>query len=338
VNLNYTAYGLSLQSDIELPGLRQAASGTLSNPLFLTTNEKPAWVYFAASLPLEIVHFVPAEPESGDPVFQVRRYGDEQFYELTYGDGANFFMDAASSALWGECPPPLTKEDLTTYLVGPVLGFVLRRRGVTCLHASAVSIGDVGVAISGPAASGKSTTAAALAIRGVPVLCEDITALSERQGQFYIQPGYPRVCLWPDAVSKLYGSEDALPNLTPTWEKKFLALDGERAKFEPKPKRLGAVYLLGPRVDEETAPRVTELSPREALLDLVQNTYMNVLLTREQRAAEFELLSRLVNRVPCRRLTPHKDATRIGALCELIQEDAREIGAVRSSPIAIRQT
>lgn len=338
MTFTYTVYGLSLQSDTELPGLQQAASGASPNPVSLTIIEKPAWVHFAASLPLEIVHFLPAEPESGDPVFLVRKYGQEQFYELAYGDGANFFIDAASTAIWGECPPPLTKEDLTTYLVGPVLGFVLRRRGVTCLHASAVSVGDMAVAISGPAAAGKSTTAAALALRGVPALCEDITALLERQGQFYVQSGYPRVCLWPDAVRKLFGSGDALPNLTPTWEKKFLALDGERARFEPEPKRLGAIYLLGPRVDEETAPRVTELSPREALLDLVQNTYMNVLLTREQRAEEFELLSRLVNRVPYRRVTPHKDATRIGALCELIQENAREIGARRNSPIAIRQT
>ncbi|MBS1842019.1 MAG: hypothetical protein JSS69_01795 [Acidobacteria bacterium] len=306
----------------------------MSNRVFLATKEKPNWVLAAGSLPAEVVHSIPAEPECSDPAFLVQKYGDEEFYELSYGDGARFFVDAAGTALWGECPPPLTVEDLATYLVGPVLGFVLRRRGITSLHASALSFSDMAVAISGPATAGKSTTAAALALRGVSALCEDITALSERQGEFYVQPGYPRVCLWPDAVEKLYGSEEALPNLTPTWEKKFLALDGERARFEPEPKRLGAIYLLGHRVEEEAAPRVEELSPREALLDLVQNTYMNVLLTREQRAEEFELLSRLVNRVPCKRVTPHADARRIGRLCELIEADARGIASERTASSA----
>lgn len=338
MNFEYIAYGLFLQSDIELPGLRQAVSKTSSNRVFLTTKQKPAWVLGAASLPSEVIHSIPAEPECSDPVFLVQKYGDEGFYALSYGDGAKFFVDSAGSELWGECPPPLTVEDLATYLVGPVLGFVLRRRGVTSLHASALSFTDMAVAISGPATAGKSTTAAALALRGVPALCEDITALSERQGEFYVQPGYPRVCLWPDAVGKLYGSEDALPNLTPTWEKKFLALDGDRARFQPEPKRLGAIYLLGSRVDEETAPRISAISPREALLDLVQNTYMNVLLTREQRAEEFELLSRLVNRVPCKKVIPHTDAARIGKLCELIEVDASMVASGRPAPIAVRQS
>jgi hypothetical protein len=135
-------------------------------------------------------------------------------------------------------------------------------------------------------------------------------------------------------VEKLYGSKEAFPQLTPNWDKRFLALDGERAKFEASMKPLGTIYSLGQRRDEETAPRLEEIAPREALLDLVQNTYMNMLLTREQRATEFELLSRLVNLVPCKRLIPHKDATRIGTLCELLEADARTIAA---PPIALSQ-
>jgi hypothetical protein len=61
------------------------------------------------------------------------------------------------------------------------------------------------------------------------------------------------------------------------------------------------------------------------LLDLVQNTYMNWRLDREQRAEEFELLSRLVSNVPVRRIVPHSDPSRIGALCELLVADARSV-------------
>jgi len=87
-------------------------------------------------------------------------------------------------------------------------------------------------------------------------------------------------------VEKLLGDKEALPNLTPTWDKRYLALDGGRARFAEKKLPLGAVYLLGERAMDERAPRIENISPREALLELVQNTYMNALLTKEQRAAE----------------------------------------------------
>ncbi len=231
-------------------------------------------------------------------------------------------VDAQARRVWGTFRSPLTDADLATYFLGPVLGFVLRRRHITSLHASAVELFGHAVALSGEGGFGKSTTAAALALRGVPVLSEDIAPLHEDAGRFEVLPGYPRVCLWPDSVNYLLGSPKALPLLTPVWEKRYLPLDGARASFSAEPLALGLIYLFAPRSDEASAPRVEEMSPREALLTLVQNTYMNWLLDREQRAVEFDALSRLVQQVPVRRIVPHSDASRIAALCELIQADA----------------
>jgi hypothetical protein len=67
------------------------------------------------------------------------------------------------------------------------------------------------------------------------------------------------------------------------------------------------------------------MTPREALLLLVQNTYMNWLLDREARAAEFDTLSRVVQSVAVRKITPHSDPKRIGELCNLIVEDAEAV-------------
>jgi hypothetical protein len=284
-----------------------------------------------------VILSLPAVPECADPAFHVREFADGRFYRLSYSDGTQFFLDGRASAIWGSCPAPLTIEDLATYLLGPVMGFVLRRRGTTPLHASAVRIGHFAVAICGHAAAGKSTTAAALALRGAPALCEDIAALDERQGRFYVQPGYPRVCLWPDAVEKLLGAADALPRLTPNWEKHFLALDEKQAKFSAVELPLGGIYLLGPRSDEDSAPRFEEITPRDALLALVKNTYMNLLLNRAQRAAEFELLGRLVDGVPCRRVIPHQDASRIGTLCGLIESESERLATESKSRMLFRQ-
>jgi hypothetical protein len=181
------------------------------------------------------------------------------------------------------------------------------------------------VILCGPSESGKSSTAAALALRGIPVLTDDIAPVKRDEGSLYVEPGYPRVCLWPDAVESLFGAPEILPRLTPTWEKRFLGLDGVRAAFEPKKRPLAAVYLLGPRVDEADAPRIEDSGMRDALLELVQNTYMNWLLDRNQRAAELDALAKLIVHVPVRRIVPHADPARIGTLCEVIINDVERL-------------
>lgn len=327
VNPWYRTYGLSFFSNTPIPGLLPEPASKERADVTLEIGAEPEWVGQAMRLPSFCYHQVPAEPLTNDPAFIVTAMGAMEFFELTYTDGTRFVVDGAGTRMWGTWTPPLVLEDLATYLLGPVLGFVLRRRRVTPLHASAVNVGGHAIVLSGAAQAGKSTTAAALALRGVPVLCEDVAALKEERGRFSAEPGYPRVCVWPDAVQKLLGHEDALPRLTPNWEKRFLSLDGVLAKFEAERLPLGAVYLFAGRTEQSNAPRLEELGPREALLELVQNTYMNWLLDRKQRAEEFDLLARLAERVPVRRIVPHQDAARLGALCELILGDAARLCA-----------
>jgi hypothetical protein len=213
-----------------------------------------------------------------------------------------------------------------------VMGFLLRHHRITALHASAVNIAGHAVAFSGNAGYGKSTTAAALALRGRPVLAEDIVPLREGSDAFYAVPGYPRVCLWPESVASLFGAPDALPQLTPVWEKRYLPLDGVQAHFASHELPLDLIYLFAPRSRAANTPRIEELRPRPALLELVQNTYMNWLLDREQRAVEFDTLARLVKHVPIRRIVPSADPQKIGALCDLILRDAESILSTTHTP------
>jgi hypothetical protein len=303
-------------------GLHALPPDALPADLCLETGPEPAWVLRASALTGRVISRRSEFEDAADPVFQLIEHGPAECFELIYSDGASFVVDSEARRVWGTFRSPLTEADLATYFLGPVLGFVLRRRHITSLHASTVELFGHAVALSGDAGLGKSTTAAALALRGVPVLSEDIAPMREDSGSFHVVPGYPRVCLWPDSVNYLLGSPDALPLLTPVWEKRYLPLDGVRARFSSEPLPLGLIYLFAPRSGEAGAPHVEEMSPREALLTLVQNTYMNWLLDREHRAVEFDALSRLVKQVPVRRIVPHSDAGRIPALCELIQADA----------------
>ena len=56
-------------------------------------------------------------------------------------------------------------------------------------------------------------------------------------------------------------------------------------------------------------------------MSLVANTYATKLMDKQMRAREFELLTRVVNKVLLRRVTPHADPARISDLCARILED-----------------
>ena len=327
----YHTCGLNLASNSSIPGLFAEHTASPEPDIILELNTEPDWVTDGMRLPSSVRHSSPAIPDTVDPEFCLTARGADQFFELAYSEGARFVVDAAAKRIWGTWLPPLTLEDLSTYLLGPVMGFILRQRNIMSLHASTVCIGGQAVVLCGESEAGKSTTAAALALRGIPILAEDVSPIKEEAVTFYVEPGFPRICLWPSAVDTLFGSPDALPLLTPTWEKRFLALDGVRAKFEPERQPLGAIYLLGPRTAEGDTPRIEALGKREALLQLVQNTYMNWLLDRTQRAAELDTLARIVGCVPVRRIVPHCDPARLGVLRDLIVLDAERLFAGRES-------
>ncbi len=323
VHSSYLVYGLRIASDRPVPGLTEAYVPQAD--LFLSLTIEPDWLISANRLPAAQRLERRGSNEHDDPTFVLTTLGQEEFFRLEYSDGACFVLDRNATRLWGSFLPPLTIEDLSTYLLGPVLGFVLRRRGVMALHASCVAAGDHAVVLAGPSEAGKSTTAGALALQGERILCEDIVPLIEKNAQYFVEPGYPRVCLWPDSVQKLLGASDALPLLTPNWEKRYLPLENGRGKFCGERLPLGAIFIFGARVADGNAPRIEPLSRREALLELVQNTYMNFLLDRTQRAAEFEALTQLVGRVPIQRIVPHADAERLPAMCDLLLENAQHL-------------
>jgi hypothetical protein len=325
VTLRYRIYGLNLSSDSSIPGLDQDFDGSRRCDVGVELRGEPEWVRDALRLPPLILRSIAACPETQDPAFLLTSLGDREFFQLAYSDGTRFVVNGAATRIWGAAGASQTIEDLVTYFLGPVMGFILRRRGITALHASAVAIDGKAIVLTGEAGSGKSTTAAALALRGVSVLCEDIAAIAERGGYFTVERGYSRVCLWPESVEILTGRPDALPRLSPNWEKCYLPLGSAGARLAPEDQSLGGVYILAPRETAAHGPRIEEVSSREVLLELVQNTYMNWLLDRAQRAAEFELLAHLVSGIPVRRIVPHRDPARLGELCDLIVADARRL-------------
>jgi len=247
---------------------------------------------------------------------------------VRYEENISFLINQAGTEVWVRQPPTTRPEDTATYILGPVLGIVLRLRGVTVLHASAVGINGRCIILAGSAGVGKSTTAAAFSMLNHPVRTEDVAALDDRGDHFRVQPGYPRVNLWPKSVELLFDSVEALARICPqhsTWDKRYLDLRLAPYRFHDEPLPLGAIYVLDSRSDNETAPVVAPMTGAETLLTLVTNTYANYLLDKQMRAHEFEVLGRLVQHVPVRRVTPHADPARIWDLCRCIVDDFRSL-------------
>ncbi len=266
-------------------------------------------------------HVSPSVDASGRPAVSVWRLLGGKYFRIEYADRTAIIADASGSAIWATWPDTASVEDTATYLLGPILAFVLRLRGVACLHASAVAIGNTAIALVGPSGSGKSSTAAAFARLGHSVLTDDVLALADHGDRFDVQPAYPRIRLWPESVGSLFGSVDALPRITPTWDKRFLDLNGPVYRFHRKPLPLRAIYFLAERSQGAGRCTVESLSPRAAFMDLVTNTHANYLLDRDQRAQEFELLGRLVQKVVLRRITPSSDLGGIFEVCQAIKDD-----------------
>jgi hypothetical protein len=268
-------------------------------------------------------------------------------YRFVYPDGTEFLIGELGDRVVASTPPGTALEDTCEYLLGPVIGFVLRLRGVVSLHASAVVLGGRAVAFCGDAGAGKSSTAAAFAQFGLPVLAEDVTALDDRGGAFAVQPGYPRVNLWPDSAAALFGSADALPEIVPNLEKRYLALSGSGGSlaapglrgragpavavqagaslpFHDRPAPLAAIYVLGDRLPQPR-PQIRPLKPVDALIALAPNTYAARLLDSAMRSREFAVLSRLASTVPVRSVSPPANIADIRNLCDGLLDDFHEL-------------
>ena len=318
--VSHVVYGLRLAANMALPGLSLRPDSDVFDVRIWLKD----WTTFPSTSPESIEVFYRSS-DDGQPNLRVGVLPGGDYFGFFYGDGVRFAVERQGREVWADWPENYTLEDACTYLIGPVIGFVLRLRGVTCLHASAVAAGEQAIALVGFPGAGKSTTAAAFAHCGFPVIADDVVALAEDGGNFLVPPGYPRVNLWPDSVRALFGSEEALPRITPTWDKQYMALDDNGLGFATKPLPLRAIYLLGAREAALAAPVIEEVAGGDALVALVANTYVNYLLDREMRSREFDLLSRVVAGIPIRRVRPPADPSAVFDLCEAIAADARRV-------------
>jgi hypothetical protein len=320
--VRYLLYGLEVEADAPFPAL-PAREGGGAPDVRVCVGSHPAEAAQAVGWTRR--YLSDRANADDEPTVTVDGSGDGGWVRLRYADGTEFTVDAAGTRVGCSWRAPMTLEDTATYLLGPVFGMVLRLRGLTCLHASAVSLDGRALLLCGQAGAGKSTTAGAFAARGLPVLADDVAALERVAGGFGVRSAYPHLRLWPDAVRSLYGGAAELPRLTPNWEKRFVDLAATGA-FAAGTLPLAAVYLLEAREDE-AAPRIEPIAPARAVLALIANTYVGWVPDAAAQGRDLALYGRLAREIPVLRAVPHTDPARLPELCALLEADARARGA-----------
>lgn len=231
-------------------------------------------------------------------------------------------------------PVELPLAEVTAILIGCIIGTALRLQKILCLHSSVINVNNHAVAIIGAKGAGKSTTAAALAKQGYPILADDVAVLAEDGKYFLVQPGYPRLRLWKSAVNALYGSEKELSRVFQQTDKHFVELNtdpGSAWRFHPQPLPLSAIYILGKRQRSLFAPSLEAITPQVGLMHLFTHRYpQNLKLEQDEQAREFAVLGRLAMTVPMRSLHREDNLARLSEVCDLILADVARLRKVRS--------
>jgi hypothetical protein len=318
----YSVYGLYLDADPPIPGLPTAEALHVPDVVFRLQNvEEPDTGRTRA---VE-THWYRSEwtvDGTGEPGLQIHKSMTDGSFRFHFADGIEFIIDAAGSHVLGRMPSTATLGDVATYLTGPVLGCLLRLRGIVSLHASAVDIGGRAVVFVGDAGAGKSTTAAMFARRGYKVITEDIAALSRAGGGLVVRSGLCDVALRPDATAYLYGSAEALPRFTGSWEKRRLDLIATAA-FAGRAVPVGAVYLLTNHTGIAGAPCLRPVSSGAAMVELIANVYGNRLFHDELRVRELDLVHELVAAVPVKEAATGAESTLLEQFCDVLLDDVR---------------
>ncbi|MCK9860366.1 aldolase [Paenibacillus sp. ATY16] len=176
----YTAYGLRLASEIELPELLTAIDDG---------SEPDAWITYA-DLSSYVANW---EPDR-------RNWADEE-QVLIYVPGVAYYRVVFNLI---EVMPlkDVDPRQSRLYIVGACCSVLLVRRGIVPMHAGGVVIDGKAYAILGDCGAGKSTLGAAFMEAGYKLLSDDIVAvaMNEKTNELTAYPGYPQQKLWRQSL------------------------------------------------------------------------------------------------------------------------------------------
>jgi hypothetical protein len=309
----YQAYGLNLQSELPLPELPPGGdgsdvviqSGSLTSPPLTNTHiprqGREAW--FGGDINCAYLHW----PE---------------IVTFCAQSGTRLIVDSSSTEI--------VPELLNLYVLSEALGMVLHQRGVFLLHASAIQIGQQVVVFVGAPGAGKSTTAAAFAQRGYPVLSDDMVAITfDATGQPLVLPGFPQIKVWQPSVQGLGYDATALTPLFPGSRKQVIR---PFANFPSVAAPLAQILVLAPA---ETH-RIEAIPSAQGVMTLTQFfPCPEGLLQGQALARHFQQCLQLLHHVPLTRLQQPRTFSSLNNVVTQLIADFSPPARDRANPVEV---
>jgi len=296
--MNYTAYGLSIHSDLLLPELQSQ-----------TQRED--------------------EPDVQMRIGAVAEDGFEEAKQL------GPFLWASRHALWLQVPnvahflvregreiiiepaPGIDEDSVRVFLLGSALGALLFQRGYLVLHGNAVRIGNQCMVCVGPSGAGKSTLAAGFMQRGYDVLADDVVPLD---AECRAIPGFPRLKLWRDTIDLLEIDASPLKRIRPQTEKFNFPLV---RRFAKRPLPIRWVYILGTHTQSDT--RFEPIAGMQRFEPLHNNTYrVRFLRGMALKGEHLKLCGRLGGRARVARMTRPQHGFELETLIDRLLVDVAD--------------
>ena len=321
----YELYGLAVQTRLPLP-CRPATA--IARPLVRIARGGAAWFD-------EIDR---RKVDATPPAWC--RYGrtDAGDFYLFWSGLFSFLISADGHDVRYRRVGDVPTESLVTYLLGQVLSFPLLRFGFEPIHATAVVVDGEAIALVGDCGYGKSTLAAALAARGLPILTDDLLVLEWRDRGWIAYPGIPRLKLFPSVARRLLGSHVRGVPMNGRTSKLVVPLANGQCVTRPVPLR--AVYVLPGPEDRPQRAAWTGVEPMagaDAFLEVIRAAF-NLQVTEKPRlASQFAFAERVAATVPIRRLHYRRSLAALPAVCTAILSDAAALPSASGTAAAKRR-
>ena len=306
-------YGLCVRSDLPLPG--GAADGRSPDVELVRAAAGEAPPFEPG--PESCVYRNADDPAAGDGVMEVHRRG--AWYCLRCTGFADFYFTDGRRVTYLPAPG-VPAEVAAALFLGPVCAVRSELNGRPCLHAGAVRVGPVAVALAGHSGAGKSTLTAALVDAGFPLVADDVVPLAVGGGGCRAVPGFPAMKL--DTRAGRPGPTGPWPAVVPGSDKGWVPVGHGWGAFVTDPTPLAAVYIL----ERDPAPdgdvRVEPLTPAEGLMELVRFSFCARLVERlGLQPRRLELLAAAARHVRVCRLRYPSGLGQLGRVLAAIERD-----------------
>jgi hypothetical protein len=280
----YSYCDISLESEIELPGLR------------VSTADAPDVIFRVDAAGNSLIMdsaWRQAELGEGGFVSCAVKPGTD-LHCLIFENIASFEIRNGFSKITCHPEPSTTLNSIHHLLLDQVLPRVLSARGKLMMHGSCIEHPKGAIVFAGVSGVGKSTLAAHFSRRGFPLLSDDGLQLKLVKGNITVIPTYPGLRLWDDSIEELF---DGAPSSEP------IAHYSSKKRIESEKflhlEELPAMCLFFIRHQiHGDLPSITRIVNREAFFELNKQVFILDPFSREKAISRINAIAELVSNLP----------------------------------------